>query len=489
MKILTDKQIREADLYTIKNEPIRSVDLMERASQVIADWICEHVDVSVPFYFVIGKGNNGGDGLAVARLLYNAGYRCRVNLVFEESLLSEDSRINLNRLPAGIPRSYQLDDITPDELIVDALLGTGVKGMLKAPLDSVISHINDLPNQVLSIDLPSGMRTEFGNSSAEMIRADITLTLEFPKLAMLLPESGDSCGEMHVLPFGLDQHFIAVSESPFRFITENDIVPLLFKRRKFSHKGTYGHALLICGAKGMTGAAVLAVGGALRSGCGLVTVHLPEEERFCVHSRFPSAMVSIDRNSCFSELPETLEKYTAIGVGPGLGQKEETVTALTRLLKTVNRPIVLDADALNILAAEKEHQQYVPEHSVLTPHPGELKRLVGEWHSEEEKIRRVREFSLKLDSVIVVKGAYTMVCNPGGICYFNSTGNSGMAKGGSGDVLTGFLTGLLARGYEPETATVLAVYFHGRAGDLAMDFYGKEGMNSEDIINFLNAEC
>lgn len=484
MKIFTGKQIQEADRYTIENEPISSIDLMERASNRIAEWILNNIGKDHPLLFLIGKGNNGGDGLAVARMLFHSGYNCSIYQVFDKEQLSEECKYNLERLPSDI-RYIDLDSITPETILIDSLLGTGVKGELREPLVSIIEAVNKLSNKVISIDLPSGMISEYGNEKQKIIRTDITLTLQFPKLAMLLPEAGEYCGKIEILPIGLSQEYIANTETPYRYITDDFIKSIILKRNKFAHKGTYGHALLICGSKGMAGAAVLSTGGALRSGCGLVTTHIPAEERYALNMTHPSALLSLDEEVCFSHLPADISKYSSIGIGCGLGQANETVDAFKQLLNIVYKPIVIDADALNIIAKHYKLRQRIPVGSILTPHPKELERLIGEWSDENEKIERVKKLAANLQSTIVVKGAHTMICLPDGSCYFNSTGNSSMAKGGSGDVLTGYITGLLARGYSSEHAAILGVYMHGRAGDKAALKYGMESMNSKDLVDEL----
>lgn len=485
MKILTDNQIKEADRYTIANEPIPSIDLMERASNVIAQWICNHIDKTTSLLFLIGKGNNGGDGLAVARILFNAGFDCSIYLPLGKDSSSDECQTNLERLPDYIP-AIEPDNIKNDTVIIDSLLGTGVKGEIKEPLASVIEKVNLLPNRVISIDLPSGMISEFGNPNQKIIKADVTLTLEFPKLAMLLPEAGEYCGEIQILPIGLSKDYIKNTPTLYHYLTEEYIQSIVLKREKFSHKGTYGHALLICGSKGMAGAATLATGAALRSGCGLVTTHIPNSERFAIEANYPSAMMSLDEEDYFSSLPKDLPKYSAIGIGCGLGQNHQTTEAFKDLVSSIyKQSLVVDADALNILADNYNIRQHIPENSILTPHPGELKRLIGEWHTDEEKIGLVRRLAANLKSIVIVKGAHTMICLPDGSCYFNSTGNSGMAKGGSGDVLTGYITGLLARGYSSKDAAMLGVYMHGKAGDKAAEKFGMEGMNSKDIIDEL----
>lgn len=484
MKILTGVQIKEADRYTIEHEPIVSIDFMERASIAVADWISANIDKQYPLLFLIGKGNNGGDGLAVARILSQKGYDCFVFLAFDKDVMTDECRINIERLPAEVKR-VGLDFISSDTIIIDSLLGTGVNGEVKEPLLSVIDEINSLPNKIISIDLSSGMKTEFGNKNQTIIKSDVTLTLEFPKLGMLLPEAGSSCGKIEILSIGLSSEYLQKAESSYTYITKDFIDKIVLKRDKFAHKGTYGHALLICGSRGMAGAAVLSTGAALRSGCGLVTVHIPAEERFSAQATCPSALFSLDDEPYFSELPSNISKYTSIGIGCGLGQSHYTEEALKKLLNTVYKPMVIDADALNIISENYKMRQHIPKDSILTPHLGELARLVGEWHSEEEKIGLVRRLASNLKSVIVVKGSHTMICLPDGECYFNSTGNSGMAKGGSGDMLTGYITGLLARGYSSSHAAILGVYVHGLAGDRAAEAYGMEAMNSKDLIDRL----
>lgn len=484
MKILTGTQIKEADLYTIQDEPISSLLLMERASNTIAQWICNNVKSESPLFFLVGKGNNGGDGLAVARMLHHAGYSCRVYLPFDKEQMTTECRYNLEQLPQGV-KVASLSDITSDAIIIDALLGTGVEGEIKEPLYTLIDEINKLSNAKIAIDTPSGMVTEFGYEHQKILKADITLTLQFPKLAMLLPESGEQCGDIKVLDIGLSAKYIDNANSPYHYITPDVVKSIVKKRDKFAHKGTYGHALLICGSRGMSGAAILSTGAALRSGCGLVTLHLPHAERFAVQAAYPSAMLSLDDDACFSQLPQNADKYTAIGIGCGLGQSHRTVEAFKSLLNYVMRPMVIDADALNIISDNYRLRQHIPAGSVLTPHPGELKRLIGEWQSEKEKIEQVKHLASSLQVVVIVKGAHTMICLPDGNCYFNSTGNSGMAKGGSGDVLTGYITGLIARGYDSREAAIMGVYIHGLAGDKAAAKYGVEAMNSKDLIDEL----
>lgn len=260
---------------------------------------------------------------------------------------------------------------------------------------------------------------------------------------------------------------------------------ILRPRREDAHKGDFGHALLVCGSYGMAGAAVLATMGALRSGCGLVTVHLPESERMAIHVTSPSAMVDSDPGAYFSALPSSLDKYTAVGCGCGLGRHPETEAALQSLLGAWHRPMVLDADALNIIAVRPELFESVPDGSILTPHLGELRRMTGEWTSSADMMEKAFRLACRTRSCVVVKGPHSAVIGPDGRVSCNSTGNPGMATGGSGDVLTGLLTGLLASGYPAFDAARLGVWLHGRAGDIAALHYGQNGMNSRDIAGCL----
>lgn len=485
MKILTGSRIREADIYTIDNEPVESIALMERAAETMAQWVCNNIEPDTPLVFIIGKGNNGGDGLAMARILYHAGFDCEVYMTAAIEELSPDCLYNFDRLPSGIQVLPAGDlQVGPDTVIVDAILGSGIKGNVAGLSGDVIEFVNNLTNKVISIDVPSGMPTENAVGNKTTIQATTTLTIQFPKLSMLLPESGEAAGEIVVIDIGISKEYIEHAESPYFYIDENLVKDKIRPRSKFAHKGTYGHALLVCGSKGMAGAAVLATGAALRSGCGLVTVHIPESERGVIHTTNPSAIVSCDPADVFSEITESPNKYDVIGVGPGIGTATVTKNAVNRLF-TAGKPMVLDADAINIIAKNPELLTQIPEGSVLTPHIGELRRLIGEWESDNERNNKVIKLATRLNSVIVVKGAHTMIATPDGRYLFNSTGNNGMAKGGSGDVLTGYLAGVMARGYNSVDAAIIAVYIHGRAGDKAAEYFGVEGMNSQDIIDFL----
>lgn len=517
MKILTADEMRMADRATIEEEGITSLDLMERAAAALCRQISGTLAGDTSIVLFCGKGNNGGDGYALARMLSESCGDVSVVSVFPEEDMTPECRANFRRLPASV-RRYSLG--APEDYIyipgrrilaVDAVLGTGTKGALRGPAASAVRFINDVRDRalqesgpdsirVVSIDLPSGLPSEFADGDLCAVMADETLAVGLPKLSLLLPSTGRYAGKLTVVPIGLSRRYIAGCPSLYEYMDLEYMRRLLPGRNVFAHKGDFGHVLIVAGKQGMTGAAILASGGALKSGCGLVTVHVPFTERLAVHISHPSAIVSTDSGACFSALPRSMSGYSAVGVGPGLGQAPETVSALRALLGT-GIPAVIDADALNIISSVPEIFGMIPRGSVLTPHIGELRRLVkaaagislirggegedGLWRDEREKLRMVRELASATGAVVVVKGAHTMVCPPSGAIKFNRTGNPGMAKGGSGDVLAGLVAGLLAKGMSAEDAAVAGVYLHGAAGDRAAAAIGEESMNASDILDNL----
>ncbi len=536
MKILTGKDIREADLYTIEHEPVASIELMERAALALEAEIAAAAETTedqktaaeAPEYLIIaGKGNNGGDGLAVARLLrgrFGDTRSISVILLAAPDQLSPDCRLNMDLLPAGISLFSFADghitadgsEVPPEQLfrgntvVIDAILGTGVTGAVRGAALQAIRLVNEYSRRcrmVISIDMPSGLPTEPRNreeaAGADTIAADLTLTIEFPKLSLLLPETGRYAGRLRTVHIGLDRKFIDSRESAYAAVDTAYVPTLLQPRGEFDHKGTHGHALVIAGSAEYLGAAILCTGAALRSGCGLVSVHTPAAGRSAMLISHPAAIVSADGAPVFSSLPADLGKYSAVAVGPGIGRSEAAAAALEKLLACLPqhpeiRTTVLDADALNIISERPEIMSMIPEGSVLTPHVGELSRLLraagncglledvapagAPWCDDLHKVALVRQFCARLKSVIVLKGAHTMVCSPDGRCFFNMSGNPGMAKGGSGDVLTGLVAGLAARGYDSLSAAILGVWFHGLAGDAAASLRGMEAMNAEDIL-------
>ena len=492
MKFFHTYTIKELDAYTIEHEPIASIDLMERAARVLTDAILERY-VGCRFAVFSGPGNNGGDGLAVARMLAVTGCAVQVWLIDPKDRLSTDCAVNFLRLRESgvevqlVQDTFSMPSFDKNVIIVDALFGSGLnKPVCEGIFAHVINGINASGCRVVAVDMPSGLMGEENHPlCGVVVNADVTLTLQFPKLSLLMPENGQFTGDMEILDIALSQEGIADTPSPLFFTDEKEIKALLKPRGRHAHKGNFGRALLIAGSRGMAGASVLAARAALRSGVGLLTVHVPACNNVIVQSCVPEAMTSIDSNECCFSDDIDVSKYNAVAVGPGLGQGKESEAALLNLIENCTAPMVLDADALNILSRNKEWLYRLPAGSVLTPHPGEFERLFGKATSRYQAIGSVRALARDYGIVIVLKGAYTTIIAPDGNLYFNSTGNPGMATGGSGDVLTGILLSLLAQGYDSAAAARIAVYLHGLAGDMAAMDKGQTALVAGDIVGYL----
>jgi len=494
MKILPIDKIREADAYTIKNEPVADIDLMERAAGQLFGWITKQVDSTHRFFVFAGLGNNGGDGLALSRMLKNANYEVFVYVVRYSDKNSESFEKNYLRFKETDPDSCfdinkkeEFPEISDDDLIVDAIFGSGLTRPVEGFAGEIIRKINQSASVKIAIDIPSGLFADQASkaSGGEIVNADYTLSFQFPKYSFLLSENELFVGRWHVLDIGLHPEFIKHVQVKNFYLLKQDVIPLLKKRSKFSHKGTFGHALIIAGSYGKMGAAILAAHACLRSGAGLVHVHIPKVGYQILQTALPEAMLSIDRyENYFSEVPE-LSRYNAIGIGPGLGKEHQSQMAMKLLIQDYRRPMVLDADELNILSENKTWLAFLTPNSILTPHPKEFERLTGKWSNDFEKIEKQRAFAIRFKVIVVLKGSNTSICLPNGHCYFNSTGNPGMATAGSGDVLTGIITALLAQSYSPEHAALLGVYLHGLAGDLAIKKEGEEALLAGDIIHSL----
>jgi len=492
LKIFSVEQIRRADAYTIEHEPIRSIDLMERAAEKCFEWILAKLAGKKPeFYLFCGPGNNGGDGLAIARMLHKGNYTIHVAVPDPGTSLSVDFKFNLERLrDLGINPVSFIEGMHwnpgAEDIVIDALFGSGLSKPVSGQLGDLIKFINNLDCIIVAVDIPSGLFADHPAKKEDpIVNADYTLSFQFPKLAFLFAGNDIYTGEWVILPIGLDEYMIGSEACSNYFITHSGVSKLLKKRSKFSHKGTYGHALLITGSLGKAGAAILASGACLRSGAGLLTTHIPKCAYQALQSSVPEAMASLDvlDDSC-SRLPD-LAQYSAIGVGPGLGTSKEASNLLRLLLQETKVPLVLDADAINILAEEKTWQAFVPAGSILTPHPKEFERLAGKTGNGFELLETQRKYCIRNRVYIVLKGAHTITCSPSGSCFFNSSGNPGMATGGSGDVLTGIITGLLAQQYSALDACLLGGYLHGLAGDLAAGVNGQEALVAGDLIRFL----
>jgi len=492
MKIFRSEKIRDIDAYTIKNEPIESIDLMERAAKALFKWFIDHFDRSVTVIVFSGPGNNGGDGLALSRMLADASYKVKVYYLEFTSKTSKDWKINRERLIQQGRAEYHVilkeDDfpiVRQSDIIIDAIFGSGLSRPAEGLPAQVISRINNAEVRVVSIDIPSGLFGEDnkGNDMDGIVRADYTLTLQFPKLSFFFAENQHFVGKYSVLPIGLHPAKIRSTQTDYNLIGNSFVAGILQDRNKFDHKGNFGHGLMIAGSCGKAGAAVLASHAALRTGIGLLTAHVPRPVAEVIHTALPEAMVQCDQSDLMvTQIPEPVG-YDAIGIGPGLGTKPNTRKGLRDILEKYKGPAVIDADALNIIASDEGLLTLMAENTILTPHPGEFKRLTGLDERGFARLIRQQEFSRQHKCVVVLKGAHTSVSLPDGRVWFNSTGNPGMATAGSGDVLTGMILGLLAQGYKPSEASIAAVYIHGLAGDIASEMTGYESLIASDIIH------
>lgn len=491
MKILNTEQIRACDTYTIENEPIQSVDLMERASRQLARWIEKYISPSEQLLFLVGPGNNGGDALALARLLYKNGYSDLTVLILNiSSKRSPDWQINETRLRElskvalqELNENDSFPEILSNHTVIDGIFGSGLTRPLQGYWGDFINYVNQNAAETIAIDIPSGLFAESNKeNSGAIIEASYTLTFQFPKLSFLLAENERFVGNWEVLDIKLHPDFIEQEPTSFYFLEADEMQGILKSRSRFAHKGHFGHAFLVAGSYQKTGAAVLAAKACLRTGVGLLTVHVPQSAYSILQTAVPEAMLCIDEtelNYCESMV---LENYDVLGIGPGIGKKQSMQVAFEKLINNSQHPLVADADAINILAMHPEWLQKLPENSILTPHPGEFDRLTKKHETSWGRIQSQIAFSKKHQVIVVLKGAYTSISHPNGNVYFNSTGNPGMATAGSGDVLTGIILSFLAQKYEPLDAARLGVYVHGLAGDLAMQENGEESLIASDII-------
>ena len=491
MKILSASQIRDLDAHTIQSEPISSLDLMERAARAFVRWLCARFDNRQSLVFFCGKGNNGGDGLAIARLLSAKGYNVTVYVVDYTDKASDDFSRNLERIAEHlaihtINDKKDIPTLTGNELLIDALLGSGLSRPAEGLLASAIKAMNDSPARVISVDIASGLyMDEINGKDDAIVRPDYTVSFQLPKLAFMIPYNGPFVGDWQVVNIGLNQTFIQEVATPYFFTDRKSAKKLIRDREKFSNKGTFGHALLLAGSFGKMGAAQLCGGACLRSGAGLLTMHVPGCGYQIIQIALPEAMCTVDiHEKMLTTLPD-LAAYSAIGVGPGVGKEPQTLQMLKELIEKAKVPMVWDADALNLLSENPDLLKKLPGHTIITPHPKEFERLAGKSKDDYARLELARDFAKEHKLVVVLKGAHTAVIFADGTVHFNATGNAGMATGGAGDVLTGILTSLLAQQYNPQDAARLGVYQHGIAGDRAAKTRTKVAMIASDIVENL----
>lgn len=495
MKIFTAAQIHELDKYTIENEPIESIDLMERAAKALTRAIMDEYNSLMPVIVFAGPGNNGGDALAVARMLAENNYTVTVYLFNVNGKLSNDCAVNKVRLMDNrrvknfieVRQEFEPPVLEEGMLIIDGIFGSGLNKPLAGGFASLVKYINSSAATVVSIDVPSGLMTEDNtyNVRANIIHADLTLTLQHVKLAFLFKENQPYIGRLKVLDIRLSKEGIQKLDANYTMLEENDVRQLIQPRSAFAHKGEMGHALLIAGSYGMGGAAVLAAKACLRAGCGKLTVHSPKKNNMVLQISVPEAIIQLDREETTFSEPIDTEEYHVVGIGPGLGTSEQTAIAMISQIRRSQCPIVADADALNMLGTHRSWMQQLPKGMILTPHPKELDRMEGNCADSYERLVKASNLAERIQGYVILKGHYSALCMPDGHVIFNSTGNAGMATAGSGDVLTGIITGLLARGYKQAEACLLGMYLHGLAGDIAAKELGEESLIASDLIQYL----
>ncbi len=488
MKIFTAAQIREWDNYTIKEEPVAAIDLMERAATACFTWIKENIATTKSFTIFCGSGNNGGDGLVIARLLQKAKYSVGV-YVLESKKRTKDNATNLKRLSTVRLKAIFINtakDFPTDlknTIVIDALFGTGLYRPLKNIAAQLVNHINQQAASVISIDIPSGLNADNYSGEEAIIKATHTLSFETNKLAFFLLENAAYIGRVHLLNIHLSKKYYAATTSIFETIDEELIGKVYKPRDPFGHKYNFGNALLYAGSKNMMGAAVLCTKACLRTGTGLCTIHVTPQSAAIINTSLPEAITTSTVDSDKAWL-----KKTAIAVGPGLDSSVKNKQLVKKLLSAWEGPLVIDATALSLLTPHQSLLSLRKLHlAILTPHTGEFERLFGKTGNPFERLKLSLEKAFTLQCYIILKGHHTLIACPDGSCFFNTTGNAGMATAGSGDVLTGILCGLLAQGYQEKEACLLGVYLHGLAGDIAAEKLSQEAMIASDIIDCLGA--
>lgn len=492
MKIFSADQIREADNITIKNQEITSDALMERAGHAVFEWIDKRLSgEQTKIHIFCGIGNNGGDGMVLGRLLLEHGYNVEVYIVDFSKNRSTDFLLNLDRIkylkywPEVLEATSEFPKVEKADIVIDCIFGVGLNRSPEAWVGKIIENMNRSGAFIISVDMPSGLFTDrVPEKINQVVQPNTVLTFQVPKLVFFLPQTGNFVPHWEIIDIGLDEGFLNHATPEATLIGLSEAKLLYRKRTKFSHKGTFGHVAIIGGSYGKIGAALMAAEAALNAGCGLVTAFIPACGYQIFQTAFPEAMVLTDINEkCITNISLGFEP-SVIGIGPGLGRKPETKLAFSQFLKSNKHPLVLDADALNLLSENKEWLKMLPPKSILTPHPKEFERLAGNWADDFEKLKKAKQFSREHNCILVLKGAHSLVVYKEEV-FVNNSGNPGMATGGSGDVLTGILSGLLAQGYPPLEAAVFGVYLHGLAGDLAASRSGYEALTATDIIDFL----
>jgi hydroxyethylthiazole kinase-like uncharacterized protein yjeF len=493
LKILSAQQLAQADQSTLVKQQISSIELMERAATLVFERIHQRLNgAAVPVKIFCGIGNNGGDGLAIARHMIQHGYQVTVYITNYSKKRVPDFLTNYDRIkdvaeqwPILLSGKEDIPEITPQDIIIDAIFGTGINRPVDGWMAALMTYLNSIEAFKLAIDMPSGLYANTAHKSTDVIlKADHTVTFQTPKFSFFLPETASFVGDYEVINIGLDPEFMRQVAPLAQLITREAAQNMYQPRKKFTYKGTYGHVLSFAGSKGKMGAAVLCAGAAMNAGAGKVTAYIPKDGNDILQSSLPEVMTLQSEGKDFiTDFNQELKDVT-LCIGPGIGEEKDTCSAFAKAIKQQSSPIVIDADGILILAKHPELLKELPKDSILTPHDGELKQLIGEWDNSYSRIEKAQEFSINNEVILVLKGAHTITI-AGSASYINDTGNPGMATAGSGDVLSGIIASFLAQGYHPITAATFSVYIHGASGDLASQTYAQEGLKASILSNFI----
>lgn len=495
MKIFSKEQIYEGDKLTIERQNISTTDLMERAGEQVFNWMHLRMQgAQVPIHIFCGIGNNGGDGLVLARHLILSGYLVKTYVVNCSDKRSKDFLINYDHIknvtkdwPTLLSCKDDFPEIGQEDIIVDAVFGIGLNRPVIDWVQALFQHFKTSKAFTLAIDVPSGLYVDKAPKNENgIVWASYTLSFTSAKLVFFLPETAKFSVQWEVLDIGLDSEFLLNTKTEASVIGKHEVLPMYKPRDPFSHKGHFGHSLVIGGSYGKIGAVILASRAALSAGSGLVSAYIPKCGYTALQAAFPEAMVITDANeNCISHIKFEI-KPSVIGFGIGVGTDSKTIIAFETFLKTNTTPLVIDADGINILSKNKSLLKLLPEQTVLTPHPKELERLIGQWVDDFDKLEKVKTFSKNHKCIVVIKGAHTITVFDG-MLYINSTGNPGLATAGSGDVLTGIITGLMSQGYDALSAAIFGVYLHGKSADIAVEDFGYQSLIASHVIEYLGA--
>lgn len=493
MKIFGNDTLHAIDKATIENEGITSIELIERAAEAITNEIILRWRPSKKVSVFAGPGNNGADALAVSRMLIEQGYTPKIYLFnIGGNLLSKECAECRDRLVEmgydglfEVINSFNLPELGSDYLVIDGLFGSGLKRAIDGGFKMLVRYINESQATVVSIDVPSGLNGDWNPTpiNRDIVHATLTLAIQFPRMAFLFKDNAELVGEWKVLDIGMSAEAIKNASTDYYLVEKSDIRQVIRRRHNFASKATCGSSLIVAGTYGMMGAAVLSANGALRSGVGKVTVHSPRCGYNVMQSTVPEALFEADGHDIVVSAIKTAQNYQAVAAGPGIGTNEATVKALEEFLKCTDKPVILDADALNCIAMRPSLLNYIPADSIITPHAGEFDRIFGAHQTDEGRLQKAIDRAKRYGIIIVLKGRYTAVVRRDGKIYFNSSGNASLATAGSGDVLTGLMVGLMGQGYAPEIASLIAVYVHGVAGELASEEHGIFGVKAGDVAN------